>query len=179
MIRHYLDKIPQVAATAYVDPAAVVIGDVVVGEDSSIWPGAVLRGDVHAIRIGRRTNIQDNAVLHGMKDEFPVLVGDNVTVGHGAILHGCVIESRCLIGMGAIILNNARIGTGSIVAAGSLVPEGTVIPPGSLVMGHPASVRRSLSAEEQATIDRYADRYVSYKETYRNAAAVPLVEKQR
>jgi carbonic anhydrase/acetyltransferase-like protein (isoleucine patch superfamily) len=176
VIRSYRGKTPQIAPTAYIDPAAVLIGDVSVGDDSSVWPGAVLRGDVHAIRIGRRSNIQDNAVLHGMKDEFPVLIEDEVTVGHGAILHGCVVEACCLIGMGAIVLNNARIGSGSIVAAGTLVPEGMVIPPGSLVMGHPATVRRALSAEERKIIERYAERYVEYKNAYRaesNASGPP------
>jgi carbonic anhydrase/acetyltransferase-like protein (isoleucine patch superfamily) len=166
MIRSYQGKMPQIAASAYVDPAATIIGDVTLDEDASVWPGAVLRGDVHSIRLGKRTNIQDNSVLHGMKDLFPVVLGDDVTVGHGALLHGCTIESRCLIGMGAIILNNARIGTGSIIAAGTLIPEGTVIPPGSLVMGSPGKVRRALSAEEQEGILAYSTRYVGYKRDY-------------
>ncbi len=169
MLRSYQGEKPEIASSAYVDPAATVIGDVTLGEDASVWPGAVLRGDVHYIRIGRRTNIQDNSVLHGMKDRFPVVVGDDVTVGHGVLLHGCTIESRCLIGMGAIILNNARVGAGSIVAAGTLVPESTTIPPGSLVMGHPGTVRRALSPEEQAGIDAYATRYVGYKDAYRES----------
>ncbi|HEV2388484.1 MAG TPA: gamma carbonic anhydrase family protein [Candidatus Acidoferrales bacterium] len=166
MIRSYLGKKPQIAPSAYVDPAATLVGDVALDEDASVWPGAVLRGDVHSIRLGKRTNIQDNAVLHGMKDQFPVVLGDDVTVGHGALLHGCTIESRCLIGMGAIILNNARIGSGSIIAAGTLVPESTVVPPGSLFMGHPGKFRRSLTAEEQTGIDAYAARYVGYKNAY-------------
>ena len=166
MIRSHLGKTPQIAASAYVDPAATIIGDVTLDEDASVWPGAVLRGDVHSIRLGKRTNIQDNSVLHGMKDLYSVVLGDDFTVGHGALLHGCTIESRCLIGMGTIILNNARIGAGSIVAAGTLIPEGTIIPPGSLVMGHPGKVRRALSAEEQAGIDAYSERYVGYKKAY-------------
>ncbi len=166
MIRSLRGKTPRIAASAYVDPAATIIGDVTLDEDASVWPGAVLRGDVYSIRLGKRTNIQDNSVLHGMKDLYAVVLGDDVTVGHGALLHGCTIESRCLIGMGAIILNNARIGAGSIVAAGTLIPEGTVIPPGSLVMGHPGKVRRALSAEEQAGIDAYSARYVGYKNNY-------------
>jgi carbonic anhydrase/acetyltransferase-like protein (isoleucine patch superfamily) len=170
-IRTYGGRTPQIAATAYVDEAAVVIGDVCIGEDSSVWPGVVIRGDVHWIRIGARTNIQDGAVLHVMRDECPLSIGDAVTVGHGAILHGCTIESRCLIGMGSIILNNARIGIGSIIAAGTLVPEGTVVPPGSLFMGHPGKFRRALTAEDQQSIDRYAERYVEYKESYRAEAA--------
>ena len=162
---------PQIAATAYIDTAAVVIGDVSIGEDSSVWPCAVIRGDVNWIRIGARTNIQDGSVLHVMKDEYPLQIGDNVTIGHATVLHGCTIESRCLIGMGSVILNNAKIGAGSIIAAGSLVPEGTVVPPGSLFMGHPGRFRRALTAEDQEAIDRYAERYVGYKETYRSEAA--------
>ena len=162
---------PQIAVTAYIDPAAVVIGDVSIGEDSSVWPCAVIRGDVNWIRIGARTNIQDGSVLHVMKDEYPLQIGDNVTIGHATVLHGCTIESRCLIGMGSVILNNAKIGAGSIIAAGSLVPEGTVVPPGSLFMGHPGRFRRALTAEDQEAIDRYAERYVGYKETYRSEAA--------
>jgi carbonic anhydrase/acetyltransferase-like protein (isoleucine patch superfamily) len=167
MIRSFRGRTPQIPASAYVDPAAVIIGDVVIGEKSSVWPCAVIRGDVHAIRIGARTSIQDNAVLHGMKDQYAVHLGDDVTVGHGAVLHGCVIESRVLIGMGAIVLNGAQIGSGSIVAAGTLVPERTIIPPGSLVMGHPGKVRRPLTDEEQASIDAYASRYVGYTEAHK------------
>jgi carbonic anhydrase/acetyltransferase-like protein (isoleucine patch superfamily) len=166
VIRSYQGKTPQIALGAWVDPAATVIGDVELGEDASVWPGAVLRGDVHFIRVGKQTNIQDNSVLHGMKDEFPVIVAEAVTVGHGVLLHGCVVESRCLIGMGSIILNGARIGAGSIVAAGTLIPEGTIIPTGSLVMGHPGKVRRALTAEEQVSIDAYAARYLEYKRAH-------------
>jgi carbonic anhydrase/acetyltransferase-like protein (isoleucine patch superfamily) len=170
LIRSYRGRMPQIAATAYVDPAAVVIGDVALGEHSSVWPGTVIRGDVHFIRIGARTNIQDGSVLHVMKDEFPLVIGDGVTVGHGCVLHGCTIESRCLIGMGSILLNGAKIGAGSIIAAGTLVPEGTVVPPGSLFMGHPGKFRRACTAEDQQAIDAYAARYVEYKETYRNGS---------
>jgi carbonic anhydrase/acetyltransferase-like protein (isoleucine patch superfamily) len=158
---------PQIAATAYIDPAAVVIGDVSIGEHSSVWPGAVLRGDVHFIRIGARTNIQDGSVLHGMLDDYPVILGDTVTVGHNVVLHGCVVESRCLIGMGAIILNGAKIGAGSIIAAATLVPEDTIVPPGSLFMGQPGKFRRALTAEDRWMIDQYAAKYVEFKEAYR------------
>ncbi len=167
MIRSYRGRMPKIAPTAYVDPAAVVIGDVTIGEDSSVWPCTVLRGDVNFIRIGARTNIQDGSVLHVMRGDFPLVLGDSVTVGHAAVLHGCTVESRCLIGMGAIILNGARIGSGSIVAAGTLVPEGAVVPPGSLFMGHPGKFLRALTAADQDSIDRYAARYVEYKESYR------------
>jgi carbonic anhydrase/acetyltransferase-like protein (isoleucine patch superfamily) len=154
------------AHSAYVDPAAVVIGDVTLGESASVWPGAVLRGDVHFIRVGARSNVQDNSVLHGMLGEYPVVVGDDVTVGHGVILHGCVIESRCLIGMGSIILNGARVGEGCIIAAGTLIPERTIIKAGSLVMGHPGKVTRQLTDEDQKTILRYGERYVGYKNAH-------------
>ncbi len=166
-IRPYRGKRPQIAESAYIDPAAVIIGDVVIGEDSSVWPCSVVRGDVHYIRIGARTNIQDGSVLHVMRDEWPLILGDDVTVGHSVTLHGCTIESRCLIGMGAVILNGVTIGAGSIVAAGTLITERTVIPAGSLVMGSPGKVKRVLTGIDQAAIDEYAKRYVSYKNIYR------------
>jgi carbonic anhydrase/acetyltransferase-like protein (isoleucine patch superfamily) len=167
VIRTYHGRRPLIAESAYVDAAAVVIGDVTIGEHSSIWPCTVVRGDVNWIRIGARTNIQDGAVLHVMRDEFPLSIGDGVTVGHGCVLHGCTIESRVLVGMGSIILNNAKIGAGTIIAAGTLVPEGTVVPPGSLFMGHPGKFRRALTDADQKSIDEYAARYVEYKETYK------------
>ena len=170
MIRSYRGRTPQIAATAYIDESAVVIGDVHIGEHSSVWPGVVIRGDVHYIRLGERTNVQDGSVLHVMRDQHPLVLGDNVTVGHGVLLHGCTIESRCLIGMGAIILNGAKIGTGSIIAAGTLVIEGAIVAPGSLFMGHPGKLRRALTPEDQASINNYAQRYVEYKETYREEA---------
>jgi carbonic anhydrase/acetyltransferase-like protein (isoleucine patch superfamily) len=168
VIRTYLGHAPQIAATAYIDPQAVVIGDVVIGEHSSVWPCAVLRGDVNFMRIGARTNIQDGSILHVMRDTNPLILGDNVTVGHAVVLHGCTIESRCLIGMGSIILNGATIGAGSIIAAGTLVPERTIVPPGSLFMGQPGKFRRPLTPEDLDSIDRYAQRYVEYKETYKS-----------
>ena len=166
-IRPHRGKRPQIAASAYIDPAAVIIGDVVIGEDSSVWPCAVVRGDVHYIRIGARTNIQDGSVLHVMRDERPLVLGDDVTVGHSVTLHGCTIESRCLIGMGAVILNGVTIGAGSIVAAGTLITERTAIPAGSLVMGSPGRVQRMLTGIDQQSIDAYAQRYVGYKNIYR------------
>jgi gamma-carbonic anhydrase len=166
-IRPYRGMHPQIAASAYIDPAAVIIGDVVIGEDSSVWPCSVVRGDVHHIRIGARTNIQDGSVLHVMRDEWALVLGDDVTVGHSVTLHGCHIESRCLIGMGAILLNGVKIGAGSIIAAGTLIPERTVIPPGSLVMGQPGKVKRALSEADIASIDAYSRRYVEYKNIYR------------
>jgi carbonic anhydrase/acetyltransferase-like protein (isoleucine patch superfamily) len=135
-----------------------------------VWPCVVIRGDVHSIRIGARTNIQDGSVLHVMRDRYPLNLGDDVTIGHAVQLHGCTIESRCLIGIGSILLNGAKIGSGSIVAAGTLIPEGTIIPPGSLVMGHPGKVRRTVTAEDLASIDRHAAHYVGYKNIYREEA---------
>jgi carbonic anhydrase/acetyltransferase-like protein (isoleucine patch superfamily) len=170
-IRPYRGKRPQIAASAYIDPAAVIIGDVVIGEDSSVWPCAVIRGDVHYVRIGARTNIQDGSVLHVMRDECPLVLGDEVTVGHSVTLHGCKIESRCLIGMGAVILNGVTIGSGTIVAAGTLITERTAIPAGSLVMGSPGKVKRMLTGIDQAAIDAYAKRYVEYKNIYREEPA--------
>src|SRR6202162_2962173 len=171
MIRAYQGHTPQIAASAYIDAQAVVIGDVTIGEQSSVWPCAVIRGDVNWIRIGARTNIQDGSVLHVMKDTHPLELGDEVTIGHGVILHGCTIESRVLIGMGSVLLNGAKIGSGSIVAAGTLVPEGTVVPPGSLFMGHPGKFRRALTPEDQASIEAYAARYIEYAESYKREVA--------
>jgi len=144
VIRSYHGRWPQIAASAYIDPAATIIGDVTIGEHASAWPGVVIRGDVHWIRIGARSNIQDGSILHVMKDQYPLIIDENVTVGHGVILHGCTIESRVLVGMGSILLNNVRVGTGSIIAAGTLIPEKTIVEPGSLWMGSPGRFRRKL-----------------------------------
>ena len=154
---------PRIDASAFVDQSAQVIGDVHVGAESSVWMNVVIRGDLHYIRIGARTNVQDGSVVHVMRNTHPTVIGDDVTIGHGALVHGCTIGDRCLIGMGAILLNGCRIGTGSIVAAGTLVPEGMDVPPGSMVMGAPAKVRRALTADEDASIKRYADNYVRYR----------------
>ena len=166
-IRPHRGKRPQIAASAYIDPACIIIGDVVIGEDSSVWPLCVIRGDVNYIRIGAHTNIQDGSIIHVMKDEYPTLLADDITIGHAVTLHGCTIESRCLIGMRATILNGAVIGKGSILAAGTLILERTIIPPNSLVVGSPGKVKRTLTPIDQAAIDRYAERYVSYKNIYR------------
>jgi carbonic anhydrase/acetyltransferase-like protein (isoleucine patch superfamily) len=163
MLRPFRSTFPTVDASAFVDQSAQVIGDVHIGAESSIWMNVVVRGDVHHIRIGARTNIQDGTIVHVMRDTHPTVIGDDVTVGHGAVVHGCTIEDRCLIGMGAVLLNGCRVGTGSIVAAGSVVPEGMVIPPGSMVMGVPARVRRPLTSDEDGSIKWYADNYVRYR----------------
>jgi carbonic anhydrase/acetyltransferase-like protein (isoleucine patch superfamily) len=157
---------PRVHPTAYIDSSAQVIGDVEIGEESSVWMAVVIRGDVNRIRIGRRSNVQDGTVVHVMKDTHATTIGDNVTIGHAAVIHGCTVEDRCLIGMGTILLNGARIGTGSIVAAGTLVVEGMEVPPRSLVMGSPGKVKRALTDAEVAGIQMYADRYVAYRLDY-------------
>jgi carbonic anhydrase/acetyltransferase-like protein (isoleucine patch superfamily) len=166
MIRSYKGVTPQCSDTCYIDDSAQLIGDVIVGEHSSVWMNAVLRGDVHQIRLGHYSNIQDNCVLHGMKEQYGVYVGDYVTVGHGAILHGCRIEARCLIGMGTIILNGVVIGSGSIIAAGTLLPEKTIVEPNSLWMGSPGKFHRQLDENDQASILRYSENYIGYKKTY-------------
>lgn len=166
MLRPFRGILPQVDASVYVDASAQVIGDVRIGADSSVWMNVVIRGDVNIIRIGSRTNIQDGTIVHVMRDTHPTIIGDEVTVGHAALLHGCTIEDRCLIGMGAQLLNGVRIGADSIVAAGTLVTEETTIPPRSLVMGRPGKVKRALTDEEVASILDYAERYVNYKKDY-------------
>ena len=166
MIRPYRGILPRVHPSAYIDESAQVIGDVEIGEESSVWMCVVIRGDVHRIRIGRRSNVQDGTVVHVMKDTHPTTIGDNVTIGHAAVIHGCTIEDQCLIGMGAILLNGSHIGTGSIVAAGTLVTEEMKVPPRSLVMGSPGKVRRLLTPSQVAEIQMYADRYVSYRLDY-------------
>jgi len=168
MIRSFQGRTPRIAAGVYVDPQALVIGDVTIGEDSSIWPCAVLRGDCHSIRIGARTSIQDGCVLHVQSGEvsYSLTVGDDVTVGHGVILHGSTVESGCLIGMGSILLNGSKIGSGSIIAAGTLVPERMEVPPGSLVMGAPGKVRRAVTEAERARIRMSSEHYVGFKNSF-------------
>jgi len=166
MLRAYQGILPTVPATCYVDLSAQVIGDVVLGERSSVWMNAVVRGDVNRIRIGANSNVQDCAVLHGMRHLYPVLIGDWVTIGHNATVHGCIVEDAVLIGMGATILNDARIGEGSIIAAGAVIPEHTVIPPNSLVAGVPGKVRRTLGEADRELILTYARNYLDYTAIY-------------
>jgi carbonic anhydrase/acetyltransferase-like protein (isoleucine patch superfamily) len=166
MLRAYKGRLPRVAADAYVDASAQVIGDVQIGAESSIWMNVVVRGDVNSIRIGRRSNVQDGTIVHVMRDTHPTTIRDEVTIGHGAIVHGCTIDDRVLIGMGAILLNGVEVGSNSIVAAGTLIPEGTTIAPRSLVMGSPGKVRRTLTDEEVASITWYAENYVKYRLDY-------------
>ena len=166
MIRSFGGITPQIAPTAYIDETAALIGDIVIGEHTSVWPYVVIRADVHYIRIGSQVNIQDSCVLHVEKGLYPLIVGDRVGVGHQAILHGCRIASRCLIGMGAILLNDVQVGEGSIVAAGTVVPEHTVIPPGSLFLGVPGKLRRQLTERDFERIDWNIRAYVELKEQY-------------
>jgi len=166
MLRAYRGRVPTVASSAWVDDTAQIIGDVTIGEESSVWMNVVVRGDVHWVRIGNRTNLQDGTIVHVMRGRSPTAIGDEVTVAHGAILHGCRIDDRVLVGMGAIVLNDAEIGSDCIIAAGALVVEGAKIPPRSLVMGSPAKVRRALSDGEVASIRDYAARYVEYRMDY-------------
>ncbi len=165
MIRTHGGRIPRIAASAYVADSADVIGDVEIGDNASIWFTTVLRGDIEPIRIGANSNIQDGSVVHTMLGS-PVVVGDWVTVGHRAVLHGCTIENNCLIGMGAVLLNNVRVGEGSIIAAGALVPEKAMIPPRSLYLGVPARFQRQLTESDQRFIHAHAAHYLEYKEVY-------------
>ncbi len=166
MIRPFQGTFPTIPGSCYVDPSAQVIGDVVLGEQASIWMNAVVRGDVNAIRIGARSNVQDCAVLHGMRHLYPVHVGEMVTIGHNATVHGCTLGDEVLVGIGAVILNDARIGEGSIIAAGAVIPEHTVIPPRSLVAGVPGKVRRTLGDADREMILQYARNYLDYVALY-------------
>lgn len=166
MLRAFAGKFPAIPSTCYVDPSAQVLGDVVLGEHSSVWLNAVVRGDVHEIRVGNRTNIQDNATLHGQRHLHPVHIGSGVTIGHNAVVHGCTVEDDVLIGMGAILLNGCHIGAQSILAAGCLVPEGMIVPPRSLVAGLPGRIRRAITDEDVALIRMYAGNYLDYTAQY-------------
>lgn len=166
MLRPYRGILPEVHPTAFVDASAQVIGDVAIGAESSVWMTVVVRGDVNHIRVGDRTNIQDGTIVHVQHDTHPTIIGHDVTIGHGAIIHGCTIRDRVLVGMGAIVLNGATIGEDCIIAAGSLVTEGATIPPRSMVMGSPAKVKRPLRDEEVAMIQEFADNYVRYRRDY-------------
>jgi carbonic anhydrase/acetyltransferase-like protein (isoleucine patch superfamily) len=168
MIRSYKGIRPSLGPRAWVDASAQVIGAVELGEDASVWMNTVIRGDVNRIRLGARTNVQDNCVLH-VTAQHPTVLADDVTVGHSVTLHGCTIEKLCLVGIGAIVLNGAVVGEESIVAAGALVPEGMQVPPRSVVMGAPAKVRREVSEDERGSLRRYAENYVRCKDDYRSA----------
>lgn len=157
---------PRIHPSAFVAPGATVIGDVTLGEESSVWFGAVLRGDINRIVVGPRTNVQDGAIIH-LADNFPALIGELVTIGHGAIVHACTLDDEVLVGMGAIILDGAEIGARSIIGANALVTAGTKIPAGSLVFGSPAKVMRELDANEQRAIKTWALKYVENAKHFR------------
>jgi carbonic anhydrase/acetyltransferase-like protein (isoleucine patch superfamily) len=168
MIRSYQGHTPQIPSSCYVDISAQILGDVVLGERSSVWMNAVLRGDVNSIRVGSCSNVQDCSVLHGQRNLYPVIVGDRVTIGHNATVHGCVVGDNCVIGMGARVLNDSRIGEGCIIAAGSIVAERTVVPPRTLWAGVPARLRRELTDKDRALILEYAQNYLDYVDSYLN-----------
>lgn len=169
MIYSYKDRVPTVAASCFVADNATVIGDVVLGEQASIWFGAVLRGDIEPIRVGDRSNIQDNSVAH-TSNGYPVVLGDEVTVGHNVTLHGCKVGNNCLIGMKSVLLDGCEIGDNCIVGAGALVKQGQKIPAGSLAVGSPARVIRRLSEEDFQHIRRFAVRYTAFQQAYRDGA---------
>ncbi len=166
MIRSFKNTRPKIHETAFIAENAVIIGEVEIGENASIWYNCVLRGDVNFIKIGARTNVQDGTIIHVSRHDFPTVLEDEVTVGHSVTLHGCYIERGSLIGIGAIILDGARIGANSLIAAGSLVTPNTIIPPNSFVLGSPARVKREMSAEEIGGVQKFWQNYVTLSEVY-------------
>jgi carbonic anhydrase/acetyltransferase-like protein (isoleucine patch superfamily) len=171
VIHSYRGTRPVIHPTSYIVESAQIIGDVVIGKESSVWFNAVVRGDINIVRIGDRTNIQDGCLLHVRHDNGPLHIGSNVTLGHGVIAHGCVIEDNCLLGMGSIVLDNARINRYTLVAAGSVVRMNDLIPSGVLVAGVPGKVIRDLTQQERAMIDEAAKNYVTYAQQYRGSGA--------
>lgn len=163
----YDGKTPRVAPSVFLADGSIVSGDVEIGENSSLWFGTIVRGDVDTVRIGARTNLQDQTVVHVTAGKHRTVIGDDVTAGHRAVLHGCTVNDRSLVGIGAIVMDGAVIGPEAMVGAGALVPPGMVVPPGKLVLGSPARVVRDLTPEEIAFIKRTAERYVGYAATYR------------
>lgn len=157
-----------VDSTAFIAPGAIVIGDVTIGADSSVWFSAVIRGDTEGIRIGQQTNVQDGCVLHA-DEGYPCTLGDRVTLGHGAIVHGATVEDDCLIGMRAVVMNGAKIGKGSVIAVGSIVTEGTEIPPNSVAIGQPAKVKRATTERDRERIRHAAEHYVEAAKAYRSS----------
>jgi len=166
MLKPYKDKLPIISSTAFIENSAQVIGDVTIGDESSVWFNAVVRGDVNYIRIGNRTNIQDGTVIHVTHDTHPTILEDDITVGHSVSIHGCVIRSRVLIGIGAIVLDGAEVESDCVIAAGALVPEGKKIPSGWLAMGAPAKPVRELTPQERKKLLEYAKNYIKYKNEY-------------
>lgn len=166
MIRTFQGITPKIAASAFIEETAVIVGDVVIGEESSVWFHSVVRGDVHFIRIGDRANIQDLCLLHVTHDTHPLVIGDEVTVGHHVVLHGCTVKDRVLIGMGAVVMDGAVLGEDCVVGAGALVTEGTLVPPKSLILGAPAKVKRPVTDKEMAWIKESAENYIRYAQQY-------------
>ena len=166
IVRPYDNKTPRIGARVFIAENAAVIGDVEIGDDCSIWFSATIRGDVNAIRIGRNTNVQDNCTIHVTHEAWPTTIGENVTIGHGAIVHGCTVENGALIGMGSRVLDGAVVGESALVGAGALVPEGMRVPPRMLVVGVPARVKRPLTEDELAHLENSWKNYVQYKEKY-------------
>src|SRR5215475_10782848 len=166
MIRTFQGLKPTIPQSCFIEETGLVIGDVVMGEDCSVWFHAVVRGDVHSIRIGNRTNVQDLCMLHVTHETHPLVIGNDVTIGHNVILHGCTIKDRVLIGMGAIIMDGAVVGEDSVVGAGALVTEGTIVASKSLILGSPAKVKRSMTDKELAWIKESAENYVKYARQY-------------
>ncbi len=161
-IRRFKDHYPQIHQSCFVEDSAQVVGDVELGAESSVWFNTVIRGDVNPIRIGRRTNIQDLSMIHVLKDRYSTVIGDDVTVGHHVVLHGCRVGNRVLVGMGAILMDDVEVGDDCIIAAGALLTPGTRVPSGSLVLGSPGRVKRSLDAKERAWLLESAGNYVEY-----------------
>ena len=166
MIKPYHGVTPTIADTAFIEDTAVIVGDVVIGSESSVWFHSVVRGDVNFIRIGQRTNVQDLSLLHVTHDTYPLIIGDDVTIGHHAVLHGCTIQNRVLVGMGAVLMDGVVVGDDCLIGAGALVTEHTKIPPGSLVIGAPARVKRPLREAELAWLKTSARNYVQYARDY-------------
>lgn len=166
MLLAFNSSYPRLGRDVFIAESAQVIGDVEIGDESSIWFGAVVRGDVNYIRIGKRTNIQDCSVLHVTSGQWPLIIGDNVTAGHRVVLHGCTIGDNVLVGIGAIVLDGAVVGSTSIIGAGSVVAPSSSVPSGTLVMGVPARVKRELKPEEIELIARSASNYVKYSKSY-------------
>jgi len=166
MIRTFQGITPTIPSSCFIEDTAVIIGDVVMGEECSAWFHAVIRGDVNYIRIGYRTNVQDLCMLHVTHDTHPLIIGDDVTIGHHVVLHGCTIQNQVLVGMGAIIMDGAVIGENSVVGAGALVTENTIVPPKSLILGSPAKVKRPVTEQELAWIRESAQNYIRYSRQY-------------
>jgi gamma-carbonic anhydrase len=171
IIRSFGGKAPRLHASVFAAEGSAILGDVEIGEASSVWYGVVVRGDVNCVRIGARTNVQDGSVIHVTSNTHPTVIGDDVTIGHRAVLHGCTVKDRCLIGIGAIVLDGAVIGPDAMVGAGALVPPGAIVPPGTLVLGSPAKPKRPLTAQELAFLPESAARYAAYAARHREGGA--------